>query len=498
MATELSEVGPAALAALEHGHTLGRYDLLAPIGRGGMAVVWAARLTGTRGFSKIVALKTMLQGLSADPRFERMFLKEADIARSIEHPNVCQVLDLGEQRGVLYLVMEWIDGESLSVLRDVLEERAEQVPVAIAARIGEQAARGLAAAHSLMDDAGEYAGVVHRDVSPQNILLRSDGLVKIVDFGVAKALERTDHTTQSGFIKGKVAYLAPEQAQGLEVDARADVFALGVVLYELLTGVHPFRAASDVATLLRVSSDEPARPVRALRAHVPDRLARTIERALSKTPSERHPSMLELARELAAAAAEVEAGEEVSLAAFVHDALGDRRAERARVLREAATIADERAARTLAEPATSTAPPRPAARSRLGLSIAITIAVGALGVAIGAGVRPDGRPLATAGPAITPPPPPSPSPSASASASPIAAASQSAGIPSPAASTIAAPSVPPSGGAVISSVAAGRAPRSASSPASSRPAAGAASASPPPAATPSTSAGEARFRDPGF
>ncbi|MBS2017503.1 MAG: protein kinase [Deltaproteobacteria bacterium] len=498
MATELSEVGPAALAALEHGHTLGRYELLAPIGRGGMAVVWAARLTGTRGFSKVVALKTMLQGLSADPRFERMFLKEADIARSIDHPNVCQVLDLGEQRGVLYLVMEWIDGDSLATLRDALEERNERVPVAIAARIAEQAARGLAAAHSLRDDAGEHAGVVHRDVSPQNILLRADGLVKIVDFGVAKALERTDHTTQSGFIKGKVAYLAPEQAQGLDVDPRADVFSLGVVVYELLTGVHPFRAASDVATLLRVSSDEPARPVRALRADVPDRLARTIERALAKTPSERHPSMLDLARELAAAAAEIEAGEEPSLAAFVRDALGDRRAERARLLREAAAIADERAARAQSEPATRPDPARPAPRSRLALSIGITVAVGALGVAIGAGVRPEGRaPASAARPDLSTPP--SPSPAASVSGSPIVAASQSAGVPPPATSTLSFPAVAPSAGATTSSGVAWRAPRPPSSPAAStRPAADAPSTSPPPATTPSTSAGEARFRDPGF
>jgi len=159
----------AALGVLTEDQTLGRYELLAPIGRGGMAIVWAARLCGTHGFSKIVAVKTMLPALSSDPRFEGMFLAEAKIAARIKHPNVCEILDLGEDRGVIYLVMDWIDGEPLSRLRAICHARGRSIPSGIAAWIIAQAARGLHAAHELKDEAGDSCEVIHRDVSPQNI-----------------------------------------------------------------------------------------------------------------------------------------------------------------------------------------------------------------------------------------------------------------------------------------------------------------------------------------
>ena len=288
----------AALAALNDEQTLGRYELLAPLGRGGMAVVWAARLHGTRGFSKLVALKTMLPALSSDPRFERMFLTEAEIASRIKHPNVGEILDLGEDNGVLYFAMELVDGEALSTLMRVCEDAGEEIPYAVAARIIAQSARGLHAAHELQDDEGRRVGVIHRDVSPQNILVGVDGLVKIVDFGVAKAAQRSENVTSSGFIKGKVAYLAPEQVAGPNVDARVDVFALGAVLYELTARRHPFRAGTDLATLLEISSDDPA--PRPSRPDYPDALWAIVSRALSKDPSQRHASMRELAQELEA------------------------------------------------------------------------------------------------------------------------------------------------------------------------------------------------------
>src|SRR5262249_14439248 len=156
----------------------------------------------------------------------------------IKHPNVCEVLAFGRERGIAYLAMEWIDGVPLSALRE--EDRP--ISYAIAVRIIADAALGLHAAHELTDDAGKLLGIVHRDVSPQNVLVGLDGMTKIVDFGVAKATEAGTRATQSGYIKGKVDYLSPEQAFSEPTDRRADVFALGAVLYEITTGKRPFEA----------------------------------------------------------------------------------------------------------------------------------------------------------------------------------------------------------------------------------------------------------------
>ena len=284
------------LAVLGDEQMLGRYELLTPIGRGGMAVVWAARLSGMRGFSKTFAVKTMLPALSTSPRLQRMFLAEAKIASRIKHPNVCEILDVGEDRGTLYLVLEWVDGDPLSTLARECRRRGDgPVPSGIAARIGAKAARGLHAAHALRRDDGELYGVVHRDVSPQNILLTCEGEVKIVDFGVAKVAERSDRVTSSGFIKGKVAYLAPEQVHKHDVDARADIFALGTVLLELASGAHPFRRRTELATLLEIGAQEPVRPSL---PGSPEQLESILARALARSPDDRYPSMRELAHDL--------------------------------------------------------------------------------------------------------------------------------------------------------------------------------------------------------
>src|SRR5689334_13065299 len=153
------------------GDTLGRYELLVPIAQGGMAVVWAARMKGTRGFQKIVAVKSMLPSLSSDPQFEQMFLAEAGVAARIKHPNVCEIFDLGEQDGNLYIVMEWVDGESLSSIHKTARAKGRPMPPSIVARVIKDAALGLHAAHEVKDDADKLVGLVHRDVSPQNILV---------------------------------------------------------------------------------------------------------------------------------------------------------------------------------------------------------------------------------------------------------------------------------------------------------------------------------------
>lgn len=335
-------VGASAAPALQNlaaGDVLGRYELLLPVAQGGMATVWAARMKGTRGFSKIVAIKTMLPALSSDPRFEKMFLSEAEIASRIKHPNVCEILDLGEQEGVLYLVMEWIDGESLVTLAGDCERSGLRIPFAAAAQIGADAAKGLHAAHELKDDGGELVGVVHRDVSPHNILVTYDGVVKIVDFGVAKAVARGDHqATNAGHLKGKVHFMAPEQAYCDEVDRRTDVFALGIVLYQLTTGHHPFRADNELATLARITSPEPVPAPSTHVADYPPELAEVLLKALAKEPAQRFATMRDLAEALDAVATKLGAP---GIEAFIHEALDARKDARAAQIKEARRAADE-------------------------------------------------------------------------------------------------------------------------------------------------------------
>jgi len=321
------------------GGTLGRYELLLPVARGGMAVVWAARQRGGLGFQKLVALKAMLPDLSDDPRIEEMFLAEARFASQIKHPHVCSVLDLGEQDGHLYLVMEWVDGETVSSLQKRSQDGA--LPIALATRIAIDAATGLHAAHELESDSGERIELVHRDVSPQNILVTHDGVVKIVDFGVAKATAQAwSVQTESGLLKGKIAFMSPEQAAGEEVDRRTDVFALGLVLYQMITGKHPFRSDTPTATLERIRT-APVTPPRELTPACPQKLSDAILKALEKDPTKRFQTMLELVRALDRGLAEIrdpEDGED--LAAFVRGVAGERIERRRAALKEAIRDAD--------------------------------------------------------------------------------------------------------------------------------------------------------------
>src|SRR3954465_15552727 len=201
---------------LSSGSALGRYELLMPIAKGGMAQVWAARLHGTRGFQKVVAIKTILSGAIDDARMEEMFLVEAELASQIHHPNVVGTIDLGEHEGILYLVMEWVDGESLNVLMAKAANHGG-VPLPIGVNLIGQACKGLFAAHTLRDDQGALLGVVHRDVSPHNLLVTFTGTAKVVDFGIAKATSLAS-STEVGEVKGKFAYMAPEQVRAQAVD----------------------------------------------------------------------------------------------------------------------------------------------------------------------------------------------------------------------------------------------------------------------------------------
>jgi serine/threonine-protein kinase len=278
---------------LRSGKTLGQYELLLPLAKGATASVWAARPTS--GLEKIVAVKAMLADLSDDIEAESMFLDEARLVSRIRHPNVASVLDLGEESEALYIVMEWVEGEPLQVLmRDAKAQGG--IPLPLAVRIVKLAASGLHAAHELVDDDGHSIGLVHRDVSPQNILVGYDGSVKVIDFGVAKAASNMQKTSV-GQIKGKIPFMSPEQAMGVPVDRRTDIFALGVVFYQLVTGQHPFRGDNEFATLARVRDDKPAASPSTI-VPVPPAVEEVMLRMLAKNREQRPATMLELARQL--------------------------------------------------------------------------------------------------------------------------------------------------------------------------------------------------------
>ena len=215
---------------IEEAKKLGRYELVWELGTGGMASVYLARVRGPAGFNKWLAIKRIHPHLAKDPRFVEMFLDEARIAAAVHHPNVAHVFDLGDDAGERFLAMEYLHGEHLgTVAVRAVRERGRLEPE-LAARIIASAADGLHHAHEARDAEGRHLGLVHRDVSPQNIFVTYDGSVKLTDFGIAKAAGRLTHT-QTGGTKGKVSYMAPEQALGHAVDRRTDVWALGVVLW---------------------------------------------------------------------------------------------------------------------------------------------------------------------------------------------------------------------------------------------------------------------------
>ncbi len=275
-----------AAEKLARGTRLGRYELLLPIAKGGMARVWAARQHGQRGFTKVVAIKTILPHLARDPEFERMFLDEARIASMVHHPNVCEIYELGEEGRVLYLAMEWVNGESLAhVLR--VSGQCQPLDPRVVARIVSSTCAGLHAAHNLETDDGTPLGVVHRDVSPHNILISADGHVKVADFGVAKALGQSHGATSAGQLKGKINYMAPEQVTGAAVDRRSDLFSLGCVLYEATTGVQPFHGEGDHQVMHRLMQGHVQAPSE-LVAHYPRELETIVMRALSSDPDGRY------------------------------------------------------------------------------------------------------------------------------------------------------------------------------------------------------------------
>ncbi len=259
--------------------TLGPYRLLRRIGVGGMAEVYAAVAYGASGFEKRIALKTPLPRVSETPQLLRLLIEEARIGGKLQHRNLVAVHDLGVADGVYYIRMDYIDGPDLSSLL-----ARGLPPVALAVLIAEEVARALEYVHSATDDQGQALGLVHRDVSPSNILISRHGEVKLADFGIAKATVLAD-TTQGDARKGKYAYMSPEQVQGLSLTARSDQFSLAVTLAQMLTGKRLFEGSSPLETMQRIRQ---ARPLELL--DVQPSLRELIHRCLAVHPADRFPT----------------------------------------------------------------------------------------------------------------------------------------------------------------------------------------------------------------
>jgi len=279
---------------------LGRYTILFRFAAGGMAEVFVGRLRGAGGFEKPVAIKRMLPSLAEETRFVDMFLDEARIAAMITSPNVVPTLDVDtDDEGAPYIVMELVVGASLSQLQRGMNRQQMEVPIPVAVEVIAQAAQGLHDAHEARRPSGERLELVHRDVSPQNILVGVDGRARIMDFGIARALERVTQTS-TGEVKGKLAYFSPEQASAAVLDGRSDVFALGIVAWELLVGKRLFQRDSPSQTLFAVLESEIPAP-HTMRAAIPESVSRAVMRALEREVDKRWPSAAAFAQALRAA-----------------------------------------------------------------------------------------------------------------------------------------------------------------------------------------------------
>jgi len=269
-----------------------RYHVVSKIAHGGMAEIFLALQQGEQGFQKPVVLKRILPTLAEDPKFVRMFVDEAHIASTLNHSNLVQVLDLGRAGGQYFLVLEFVDGWSLEQIRRRALQAKLKLPIPLALTIVGALCRGLAYVHT-RERNGRPLGIVHRDVTPQNVLLSRQGEVKLADFGIAKAVGKTEKSA-TGIIKGKFAYMSPEQSQALPLDGRSDVFSVGVVLYLLVTGQKPFDGLTDADVLMQVRRAKPEKPSTLVRDLNPD-VERLINRALRADPGKRWQSAEQMA-----------------------------------------------------------------------------------------------------------------------------------------------------------------------------------------------------------
>jgi serine/threonine-protein kinase len=275
----------------------GRYELVEVAGRGGMADVWRGRVRGDQGFVRDVAIKQMHQNLASQPPYVAMFVEEARIGSMLQSPNVAEVHDFVHDRGNYFMVLEWIDGVDLGTWIRWHAGRNEPTRWELVAAVAVGILRGLAAAHERTGPDGRALPVVHRDVSPHNVLLTNRGMVKLIDFGLALTNDRPTETTEPGIVKGKMSYLAPEIVGGGRPQPASDQFACGSVLWEALVGRKLFDGSTDYDVYCRLR-DCMVQPLRPLRPDVPAPFVQIIQRALSAQAEARFPSTREMARQI--------------------------------------------------------------------------------------------------------------------------------------------------------------------------------------------------------
>jgi len=278
---------------------VGRYRTYEAIAAGGMATVHFGRMLAPLGFARTVAVKRLHREYARDPEFVAMFMDEARLAARIHHPNVVQTLDVVASDGEIFLVMEYVPAVALAQLLLAAEARAERAPAPVAVAIFADVLQGLHAAHEATDEEGNPLDIVHRDVSPQNILVGADGSARVLDFGIAKATGRAAQITREGQLKGKFAYMAPEQVTNVGVTRQSDIFAASIVLWESLTGRRLFQGQSETAVLARVLS-APIEPPSKFAPELPPALDAVVLRGLARDLSERYATAREMARDLEA------------------------------------------------------------------------------------------------------------------------------------------------------------------------------------------------------
>jgi serine/threonine protein kinase len=317
------------------GERFGKYLLIGEIAAGGMAEVFLAIHKGMEGFIKAVVIKRVLPHLANNPEFMRMFVDEARLEARLEHPNIVRTYEFGEVDGQYFTAMEYLPGEDLSKVLRTLALSKQVMPVHITAGIVSQLCTGLHFAHEFTDVDGRPLNLVHRDVNPANIIITFGGEVKVIDFGVAKSTASVE--TLTGTIKGKIAYMPPEQLLGRDVDHRADVFSVGVVLWEMLTGKRLFRRDSDAATLYAIMNDS-IPPPSALRTDVPLQLDRIVARAVARAPADRFDTAEQMAGALDDFMAHTPRFEARALGARMEELFGSTRAEAKRSIAQTRSL----------------------------------------------------------------------------------------------------------------------------------------------------------------
>lgn len=341
-------------SAVESGRVLGRYVLCYELASGGMATVYLARTEGASGFDRLVALKIIHPHLAKQREFVDMFLDEARIAARIVHPNVCSVFDFGQEGGTYYLAMDYLVGETVGRLMRAAWKRPEVVQrkgtLSIFARVIAEAAEGLHAAHEARGDDGQLLGVVHRDVTPQNLFVGYDGSLRVVDFGVALAVGRSHHTAV-GTLKGKYPYMSPEQVTQKPVDRRSDVWGLGVCLWEMLAGKRLFRQTSEFETLKAVTEARLPRPSE-VNPNVPPALDAVVQRALTRDRELRYPTARDMSKDLSAAVSSLGGATAGDVAELMDELFASERADRLLLMERARKLDPE-------HPSTSKVMPAP-------------------------------------------------------------------------------------------------------------------------------------------